>query len=305
MWRRGVQTLRRCGGSGSGGPAASLPLRSFDLRSLSSGAASAVDSIILRSLKEHYIEVSKMNPPPKVNPPSAYSIVKGALDRDGPVLRRTYKEEEITISVMRLENIMPSGVGDDDGDDSINQLFLHVDVSKPGREESIQFLCGLYPDVVGIHAVRLRPNVSEPAGRSNMAKYQERVFHVWERAMRIDQVDTIATPTSKSDCPQIIEAAYSWFNPEFVSGLCYIAMSLRTKFLVSPQGHQWWSKLLSATSCIGREIGLFETFILQRRSPPFEDPREAGGLTFTNMAGQPTRQCNKKVKTRKWEIGCL
>ncbi|XP_042461170.1 uncharacterized protein At2g39795, mitochondrial-like isoform X2 [Zingiber officinale] len=172
MWRRGVQTLRRCGGSGSGGPAASLPLRSFDLRSLSSGAASAVDSIILRSLKEHYIEVSKMNPPP------------GALDRDGPVLRRTYKEEEITISVMRLENIMPSGVGDDDGDDSINQLFLHVDVSKPGREESIQFLCGLYPDVVGIHAVRLRPNVSEPAGRSNMAKYQERVFQELDQKVR-------------------------------------------------------------------------------------------------------------------------
>ncbi|XP_042455929.1 uncharacterized protein At2g39795, mitochondrial-like isoform X2 [Zingiber officinale] len=167
MWRRGVQILRRCGGR-----AASLPLRSFDRRSLSSGAASAVDSIILRSLKEHYIEVSKMNPPP------------GALDRDGPVLRRTYKEEEITISVMRLENIMPSGVGDDDGDDSINQLFLHVDVSKPGREESIQFLCGLYPDVVGIHAVRLRPNVSEPAGRSNMAKYQERVFQELDQKVR-------------------------------------------------------------------------------------------------------------------------
>ncbi|KAG6527117.1 hypothetical protein ZIOFF_009210 [Zingiber officinale] len=222
MWRRGVQILRRCGGR-----AASLPLRSFDRRSLSSGAASAVDSIILRSLKEHYIEVSKMNPPPKVNPPSAYSIVKGALDRDGPVLRRTYKEEEITISVMRLENIMPSGVGDDDGDDSINQLFLHVDVSKPGREESIQFLCGLYPDVVGIHAVRLRPNVSEPAGRSNMAKYQERVFHVWERAMRIDQVDTIATPTSKSDCPQIIEAVYSWELDQKVRDAFHIFIETR------------------------------------------------------------------------------
>ncbi|RWW66322.1 hypothetical protein BHE74_00026320 [Ensete ventricosum] len=161
----------------AGGGAAN-PWRSLARRSLSAGASSAVDSIILRSLKDHYLEVSKMTPPPRVNPPSPYTIVKGALDQDGPVLRRSYKEEEINISVMRLSNIMPSGADDDDGDgdDSISQLFLHIDVSKPGRDESLQFLCGLYPDAVGIHSVCLRPKVTKSSGSTNMTKYQGRVF---------------------------------------------------------------------------------------------------------------------------------
>ncbi|KAF2318152.1 hypothetical protein GH714_001260 [Hevea brasiliensis] len=122
--------------------------------------SNAVDSMLLRSLKEHYLEVSKMNPPPKVSPPSAFTIVKGALDGNGPVLTRTYSSEEIKISVMRLANIIPGGGGEDDEDD-INQLFLHVDVSKHGQEKSLHFLCGLYPDALGIHSVQLRPKIDD------------------------------------------------------------------------------------------------------------------------------------------------
>ena len=90
----------------------------------------------------------------KVSPPSPFSIVKGSLDADGPVLKRSYGNEEINIRVMRLANIIP---GSDEGDDEINQLFLHVDVSKPGQEDCLHFLCGLYPDAVGIHSVSMRP----------------------------------------------------------------------------------------------------------------------------------------------------
>lgn len=92
-----------------------------------------------------------------MSPPSPFTIVKGALDSTGPVLKRTYDEnEEISISVMRLTNIIPGG-GGDDGDDNINQLFLHVDVTKPGQQDSLHFLCGLYPDALGIHSVSMRP----------------------------------------------------------------------------------------------------------------------------------------------------
>lgn len=178
------------------------------LLSSSASSAAAVDSLILRSLKEHYLEVSKMSPPPvlplisylrclsqsdaffspspftnsqsveqKVNPPSPYTIMKGSLDRDGPALRREYKGEEITISVARLANIMPSGAEADDDDDneSINQLFLHVDVSKPEREKSLHFLCGLYPDAVGIHSVCLRPKTGS-LSLASLNKYEGRVF---------------------------------------------------------------------------------------------------------------------------------
>lgn len=91
------------------------------------------------------------------------------------MLHRNYKDEEITISVMRLANILPSGAGEDDedADDGINQLFLHVDVSKPGQEEALHFLCGLYPDAIGIHSVCLRPKVISPG---SLRKYSGRVF---------------------------------------------------------------------------------------------------------------------------------
>ncbi|KAH0451162.1 hypothetical protein IEQ34_018461 [Dendrobium chrysotoxum] len=180
MWRRSL----------SSAAVAAARRRSPDARVLSSStssasSAAAVDSLILRSLKEHYLEVSKMSPPPKVNPPSPYTIVKGALDRDGPALRREYKGEEITISVMRLANILPSGAEADDDDDNeaINQLFLHVDVSKPGREESLHFLCGLYPDAVGIHSVCLRPKTGS-LSLASLNKYEGRVFQELDQKLR-------------------------------------------------------------------------------------------------------------------------
>ncbi|KAF4354058.1 hypothetical protein F8388_002458 [Cannabis sativa] len=135
------------------------PWRMLPTRS-STSVSSAVNSMILRSLKEHYHEVSKMSPPPKVNPPSSFTILKGALDGNGPVLRKSYGEEEISISVMRMANIIPRADKDDDGDvddEDINQLFIHVDISKPGQSDSLHFLCGLYPDALGIHSVSMRP----------------------------------------------------------------------------------------------------------------------------------------------------
>eukprot|EP00258_Populus_trichocarpa_P046559 XP_024462578.1 uncharacterized protein LOC7490878 isoform X2 [Populus trichocarpa] len=121
--------------------------------------SAAVDTLLLRSLKEHYLEVSKMNPPPKVNPPPAFSIIKGALDGNGPVLIRTYGNEEIKLSIMRMAYIAP-GDGESDGnDEDVNQFFLHVDVSKPGQDKSLHFLCGLYTDALGIHSVSLRPKL--------------------------------------------------------------------------------------------------------------------------------------------------
>ncbi|PKA62135.1 Uncharacterized protein AXF42_Ash015019 [Apostasia shenzhenica] len=146
-------------------------------RLFSSASSAAVNSLILRSLKEHYLE--------KVNPPPPYTIIKGALDRDGPALRREYKGEEITISVMRLANIIPEGAEDDgdDGDEAINQLFLHVDVSKPGREDSLHFLCGLYPDAVGIHSVSLRPKAAS-LSLASLNKYQGRVFQELDEKLR-------------------------------------------------------------------------------------------------------------------------
>ncbi|KAI5578180.1 hypothetical protein BDE02_08G011900 [Populus trichocarpa] len=121
--------------------------------------SAAVDTLLLRSLKEHYLQVSKMNPPPKVNPPPAFSIIKGALDGNGPVLIRTYGNEEIKLSIMRMAYIAP-GDGESDGnDEDVNQFFLHVDVSKPGQDKSLHFLCGLYTDALGIHSVSLRPKL--------------------------------------------------------------------------------------------------------------------------------------------------
>ncbi|XVF08946.1 hypothetical protein REPUB_Repub07fG0048500 [Reevesia pubescens] len=143
--------------------------------STSPSAAAAVDSLLLRSLKDHYLEVSKMTPPPKVSPPSPFTIIKGALDSNGPVLKRTYGKEEISIFVMRLANII-RGEGDDPEEDGINQLFLHVDVSKPGQEDSLQFLCGLYPDALGIHSVSMRPKIDSSEGGVAPSKYNGPVF---------------------------------------------------------------------------------------------------------------------------------
>jgi complement component 1 Q subcomponent-binding protein len=52
------------------------------------------------------------------------------------------------------------GDGESDGnDEDVNQFFLHVDVSKPGQDKSLHFLCGLYTDALGIHSVSLRPKL--------------------------------------------------------------------------------------------------------------------------------------------------
>ncbi|KAL4360891.1 hypothetical protein GQ457_04G015930 [Hibiscus cannabinus] len=146
-------------------------------------AAAAVDSLLLRSLKEHFLEVSRLNPPPKVNPPSPFTIIKGALDSNGPVLKRTYGKEEISIFVMRLANII-RGEGDDPEEDGINQLFLHVDVSKPGQEVSLQFLCGLYPDALGIHSVSMRPKVDSSVDAGAPSIYSGPVFEDLDEKMR-------------------------------------------------------------------------------------------------------------------------
>ncbi|CAI8586882.1 unnamed protein product [Vicia faba] len=120
--------------------------------------SSAVDSMILRSLKDHYMEVAKMNMPPKVSPPSSFTIVKGALDSEGPVLTRNHGDEEISIYVMRLANV------DDEQSGDMDQLFVHVDVSKPEQKESLNFLCALYEDALGIHSVSMRPKLQQSDG---------------------------------------------------------------------------------------------------------------------------------------------
>uniref|UniRef100_J3L4I1 Mitochondrial glycoprotein n=1 Tax=Oryza brachyantha TaxID=4533 RepID=J3L4I1_ORYBR len=169
--------------------------------SAAAASSSAVNSILLRSLKEHYLEVSKMTPPPKISPPKPYTIVKGALDQpSGPVLRREYGEagEEISISVARLANIMPPGADNESDDggagggggvsESISQIFLHVDISRPGNSKSLQFLCGLYPDAVGIHSVCLRSNPAESGTAAMAGKgddgYQGRIFQELDENVR-------------------------------------------------------------------------------------------------------------------------
>ncbi|XP_020208410.1 uncharacterized protein LOC109793355 [Cajanus cajan] len=163
MWKRAlvgaVGALRRPFSSGGG------------------GISSAVNSMILRSLKDHYLEVAKMNMPPKVSPPSPFTIVKGALDSHGPVLRRSYGDEEVSIYVMRLS-------APDDDDSAIDQLFIHVDVSKPSQNESLIFLCGLYEDALGIHSVSMRPKVQESGYLLIPSQYTGPVFAELDENMR-------------------------------------------------------------------------------------------------------------------------
>lgn len=162
----------------------SQPWRTTASRPWSSTASYTVNSMILRSLKDHYLEVAKMTPPPKISPPSPYVVVKGALDSMGPVLRRTFEDEEISISVMRMLDIIPGGSADDYGNDNVNQLFVHVDISKPGQQESLHFLCGLYPDALGIHSVSLRPKSESSGFLVVPAKYNGPVFEDVDEKIR-------------------------------------------------------------------------------------------------------------------------
>ncbi|KAG6538559.1 uncharacterized protein LOC122012434 [Zingiber officinale] len=139
---------------------------------------------IRRAVEESFREVSMISPPPKkVNPPPSYSIVKGALKRsEGPLLRRVYGDEEITLSVVRRAVALPShdsSNGDGAEDHSpgfISDLLLHVGVSR-GRSNSLLFLCGLYPDSVGIHSVCL-------LSKLNPDSYQGRVFMELDEKLR-------------------------------------------------------------------------------------------------------------------------
>ncbi|XP_071734681.1 mitochondrial acidic protein mam33-like [Rutidosis leptorrhynchoides] len=163
----------------------SAPFRHYSSGSSNSSPSTVVNSTILRSLKEHYTEVSKMAPPPKVSPPAEFTVVKGALESGGPVLKRTYGDEEISISVMRMVNILP-GVdpAEIDADDEINQLFLHADVSKPGQDYVLHFLCGLYPDALGIHSVSLRHKQETSGLLEAPSKYNGPSFEALDDRMR-------------------------------------------------------------------------------------------------------------------------
>lgn len=119
-----------------------------------------------------------------MSPPSPFSVVKGALEGDGPVLKRDYGKEEISISVMRLVNIIPGGGDGDDDDDGINQLFLHVDVSKPGQSDALHFLCGLYPDALGIHSVQMRSKLEDSSFLMVPTKYNGPTFQEFDEKMR-------------------------------------------------------------------------------------------------------------------------
>ncbi|XP_066315110.1 uncharacterized protein At2g39795, mitochondrial-like isoform X2 [Miscanthus floridulus] len=175
------------------------PSSSRTAAATAAASSSAVNSILLRSLKEHYLEVCKMTPPPKVSPPEPFTIVKGSLDQpSGPVLRREYGDdgEEISISVARLANILPAGADSDSegtGEGggmsaSISQIFLHVDISKPGTGKSMQFLCGLYPDALGIHSVCLRSKDAESFDGDMASKgggeYRGRIFQELDEKVR-------------------------------------------------------------------------------------------------------------------------
>ncbi|THF95464.1 hypothetical protein TEA_007726 [Camellia sinensis var. sinensis] len=82
---------------------------------------------------------------------------------------------------MQLANIIS---GDDDGEDGINQLFLHEDISKPGQKESLHFLCGLYPDALGIHSVSMRPKLETSGFLVVPTKYNGPVFQDLDEGMR-------------------------------------------------------------------------------------------------------------------------
>lgn len=74
---------------------------------------------------------------------------------------------------MRLAHVVGGGDEDDDG---LNMLFVHVDISKPGQKESLHFLCGLYPDALGIHSVTMRPKLEAEGFHVLPSKYNGPTF---------------------------------------------------------------------------------------------------------------------------------
>ena len=87
-----------------------------------------------------------------MDPPEPFEVVDGK----SPVLRRSYGGggEEIRVSAARSVSIHGGGGGDED---DLSEVLLHVEVSKPREDESLHFLCGLYPDALGIHSVFMGP----------------------------------------------------------------------------------------------------------------------------------------------------
>ncbi|GLJ30822.1 hypothetical protein SUGI_0612070 [Cryptomeria japonica] len=130
--------------------------------SFSAGSGGRIESRVLDHLKKHYFEASKMQPPPKINPPKPFAVIKGSLDSSGPVLSRNYNQEEIKITVSRLADLGETDNGDDSNEENINQLFLIVVIAKGDKGPALQFLCDLYPDAMGIQSVSLteRENLS-------------------------------------------------------------------------------------------------------------------------------------------------
>lgn len=122
----------------------------------SSGSSVAIEKNLLAHLKEQYLEASRMRPPPKIGPPKPFIVIKGALDTDAPVLSRTFNNEEIKISVLRLSVFGPNGEVDDSDEENFNQLFLSVAILKGDEGPALQFICDLYPDAMGIQSVAIK-----------------------------------------------------------------------------------------------------------------------------------------------------
>eukprot|EP00252_Welwitschia_mirabilis_P015920 TRINITY_DN3531_c0_g1_i1.p1 TRINITY_DN3531_c0_g1~~TRINITY_DN3531_c0_g1_i1.p1 ORF type:complete len:234 (-),score=37.68 TRINITY_DN3531_c0_g1_i1:243-944(-) len=117
--------------------------------------STSVESRLLGNLKQQFHEVSKMNPPPKISPPRPFTLIKGALDNNGPVLSRSYNDEDIKVSVMYLPESSKSQNNDASGD-SLDELFLMVIITKGNKGRALQFLCDLYPDALSIVSISLR-----------------------------------------------------------------------------------------------------------------------------------------------------
>ncbi|XP_026417675.1 mitochondrial acidic protein MAM33-like isoform X2 [Papaver somniferum] len=125
--------------------------------STTTSVSSAVNSMLLRSLKEHYLEISKIEPPPKINPPNSFSVVKGAFESTGPVFKRDYGNEEIVVSVMKLPNIIPGGGGGGDYEED---------------------------DAIGIHSVSLAPKTQASQLLAAPDKYAGPTFQDLDQKMR-------------------------------------------------------------------------------------------------------------------------
>jgi len=125
-------------------------------------------SMVLRSLRDHYSEslyalshsfcllgfYSRFRhcASQKVSPLSPLTIVKGALNLQGLVLKHNYGEEEASVYVMWC-------LAPEDEDSTMDQLFIHVDVSKPSQKKSLILHWGLYKDALGIHSASTKPKL--------------------------------------------------------------------------------------------------------------------------------------------------